>query len=118
MTSTVQQAADAARRTAQNLAESASKQAQQVNVSDTAQAVSARVSKAIGGATNHPQVQQAVNESQRYAQVAARHAQSGYNQVMQGNGKYVLSSHPTFGVTKHNVWRYAVFTTLAECAPR
>lgn len=73
-----------------------------------------RAAQALKQAAAHPQVQTAI----KHAEVAQKHAHRGYEAFMKTHSQYVLGSSPSFFVTKDNVWRYAVFTTLSQCAPQ
>ena len=64
----------------------------------------------------HMQVKQAMEQAQAASELATKHVDHHYRSLLQVNQRYVLGNSPSFFVNKDNVWRHAIFTSLAECA--
>ena len=83
---------------------------------DISKGASLRAGAVVDRATSHPQVQQALQQAQAASDLASAHADKHYRGLLRANHQYVLGNGPSFFVNKNNVWKYAVFTTLAGCA--
>ena len=82
---------------------------------DIAKGASLRAGAALDRATSQPQVQQALQQAQAASDFASAHADKHYRGLLRANHQYVLGNGPSFFVNKENVWKYALFTTLAGC---
>eukprot|EP00892_Ulva_mutabilis_P003666 jgi/Ulvmu1/1671/UM114_0045.1 len=58
----------------------------------------------------HPQVQGAVEQ----AVGVSRSVSQRYAELLRDNSKFVIGSSPAFYVTRDNLWKHAIFTTLAD----
>jgi hypothetical protein len=113
MSGFAQRAADAARKAAA----AARQQLDQAPApTELVKSVSLRAGAVVDSATNNPQVKQALQQVQAASDLATKQVDHNYRSILKTNQRYVLGAGPSFFVNKDNVWRYAVFTTLAECA--
>lgn len=96
-------------------AAAAKQQLQKLPTVDVAKGASLSAGSVLDRAASHPQVQQVVQQAKAASDVATAHVDHHYQGVLRKNSHYVLGSGPSFFVNKNNVWRYALFTTLAEC---
>jgi hypothetical protein len=64
----------------------------------------------------NPHLKQAVEQATEAGNRARDVVSSNYTDLMKKNAHYVLGDKASSDVTKHNVLRFALFTSLAECA--